>query len=70
MVQNTFSEQDSKEYADFLNFVWTKMKLDNPENKDAFDFGKLYTRATQLKKKIDDNIMELREVVPAKKDKK
>jgi hypothetical protein len=75
-MQNTFTEQDAKDFAEFINFVWTKMILDSPENKDAFEFSRLYTKAAQLKKKVEDNIMELKEVIPppknpvVKKDKK
>jgi len=70
-MQITFSEQEAKEHAEFINFVYTKANWNIP-TADVMKLAVMFNKMHAFQKKIDDNIMELKEIIkkPAAKGKK
>ena len=62
--QGYFNEDDRENFVKFLNFVYSNMCLkDNPTPKEAQEFVGLIAKMSMLKKKIEDNILEVKRVL-------
>ena len=65
--QLTFSEEESKKFDDFLNYIAEKSKFEFT-TKDAFAFTNLYSETVKLSKKIKNHIFELKKVTVPHED--
>ncbi len=65
MEQITFEEKEIADMRDFINFVAAnaKYELNTP---DIFKYSKLYSSAVKTLKKMDDHVLELKQVIEAK----
>ena len=63
------TEEDVKALSTFINFVFTKATW-QMNTKEAFDYVSLYKKATELLKKLDENVFELKQVIEKKDNKK
>lgn len=65
-----FNEDDREDFVKFLNFVYSNMTLSaHPSPKEAQEFVALIAKMSMLKKKIEENILEVKRVIESKEAK-
>jgi len=61
--QLTFTEQEAQKLADFFNFVFNRATWNGLNSKDVVKLTGHYNFMHSFQKKVDDHIMELKEVL-------
>ena len=77
MLQLTFTEQEAKDHAEFINFIYTNGKWEL-STADVMKLAVMFNKMHAFQKKVDEHVMELKEVIekpkppikPAEKGKK
>jgi len=62
MIQLTFTEQEAKEHAEFVNFVFNRASWNLP-TADVMKLAVMFNKMHAFQKKVDDHVMELKEVI-------
>ena len=61
-MQLTFTEAEAKEHAEFINFVYSRANWSLP-TADVMKLAVMFNKMHAFQKKVDEHIMELKEVV-------
>ena len=70
-MQLTFTEDEAKKHAEFINFVFKRATWNNMTTAEALEVQRHFLFMQMFQKKVDEHIMELKEVIekPAPKTK-
>ena len=63
--QLTFTEDEAKQHADFINMVYTKAKWDLT-SAEAMTLSKHFGQMSAFQKKVDAHIMEVKSITVPK----
>ena len=69
MIQLTFTEQEAKDHADFINFIYTNGKWELT-TAEVMKLAVMFNKMHSFQKKVDEHVMELKEVIEKPKEEK